>query len=156
MAGLWQTVAPDPAKALEEYLPNIFQELIPSCGSRLWRVREASCMGLANLLGGKRFAQVEGNLVEVYRMSLRAMDDVKETVRKAGLALNRAVAGMCLRLCDPSQSGPEVANQGPGAGAAAAPRRGHLTAGRGSSRCRYRAAGQDCAPCGRCDSAVHF
>jgi len=111
MAGLWQTVAPDPAKALEEYLPNIFQELIPSCGSRLWRVREASCMGLANLLGGKRFAQVEGNLVEVYRMSLRAMDDVKETVRKAGLALNRAVAGMCLRLCDPSQSGPEVATK---------------------------------------------
>ncbi|KAJ1480579.1 hypothetical protein T484DRAFT_1810270 [Baffinella frigidus] len=100
MAGLWSTVAPDPAKALDEYLPNIMAELIPSCGSRLWRASclvlanllprkrfhqmeaqsdPASCLGLANLLPGKRFHQMETHLLDVYRMSLRALDDVKET-----------------------------------------------------------------------------
>jgi len=32
-------------------------------------------------MSGRRFQQVEEYLVEVYRMSLRALDDVKETVR---------------------------------------------------------------------------
>jgi len=104
MGNLWQTVVPDPDKAKDEYLPHIFKELIPGVGSRLWRVREASCLGLADLLSGKRFAQVEEHLVEVYRMSLRAIDDVKETVRKAGQTLNRAVSGLCAKLADPSQS----------------------------------------------------
>ena len=48
--------------------------------------------------------QIEEYVVEVYRMSLRAIDDVKETVRKAGTALNRAVSGLCTKLADPSQS----------------------------------------------------
>ena len=75
-------MVPDPDKAKEEYLPHIFKELIPGVGSRLWRVREASCLALADLMIGRRFQQVEDNLVEVYRMSLRALDDVKETVRR--------------------------------------------------------------------------
>jgi proteasome component ECM29 len=104
MGNLWQTVVPDPDKAKDEYLPHIFKELIPGVGSRLWRVRQASCLGLADLLNGKRFPQVEEHLVEVYRMSLRAIDDVKETVRQAGQTLNRAVSGLCAKLADPSQS----------------------------------------------------
>jgi len=51
----------------------------------------------------KNFYQVEEFVVEVYRMSLRAIDDVKETVRKAGQTLNRAVSGLCAKLADPSQ-----------------------------------------------------
>jgi proteasome component ECM29 len=104
MGNLWQTVVPDPEKAKAEYLPHIFKELIPGVGSRLWRVREASCLALADLLSGKRFQQVEDVLVDVYRMSLRAIDDVKETVRKAGHALNRAVSALAAKLADPAQS----------------------------------------------------
>ena len=78
MSNLWVTVVPDPDKAKEEYLPHIFRELISGVGSRLWRVREASCLALADLLAfTRRFSQVEEFVVEVYRMSLRAIDDVK-------------------------------------------------------------------------------
>ena len=80
MGSLWNVVVTDPDKAKIEYLDDILKEIIPSVGSRLWRVREASCLALADLMSGKRFEHVEKYLVDVYRMSLRAMDDVKETV----------------------------------------------------------------------------
>jgi proteasome component ECM29 len=111
MGSLWQVVVTDPDKAKLEYLDDILAEIIPSVGSRLWRVREASCLALADLMSGKRFEQVEKHLVEVYRMSLRAMDDVKETVRNAGTMLNRAISTLCIRLCDSQQSGEVIAGK---------------------------------------------
>ena len=111
MGNLWQTVVPDPDKAKDEYLPHILKELIPGVGSRLWRVREASCLALADLLTGRRLQQVEEYLVEIYRMSLRALDDVKETVRKAGQTLHRSVSGLCAKFADPSQSDTATADK---------------------------------------------
>ncbi len=90
MGGLWQTLVADPEKAKTEYLSDMFKELLPGIGSRLWRVREASCLALADLLAGRRYESVKDYLVETYRLSMRAMDDIKETVRVAGLTLNRA------------------------------------------------------------------
>ena len=47
-------------------------------------------------------AQVnEQYLRQVWIMTFRAMDDVKETVRTAAKTLSRAVAGLSRRLCDP-------------------------------------------------------
>ena len=42
----------------------------------------------------------------VWLMTLRAMDDIKESVRQAGLALMRTVKSLTLRLIDPSLASP--------------------------------------------------
>lgn len=43
-------------------------------------------------------------LEEVWVMALRAMDDIKESVRTAAAKLVRTLRGLTLRLCDPAHS----------------------------------------------------
>ena len=81
-----------------------FVHLLQEMGGRLWRSREASCTAMADLLQGRRWAQVQPHLEEVWTMALRALDDIKESVRVAATGLVRSLRSLTLRLCDPAAS----------------------------------------------------
>lgn len=49
-----------PAPAVDEHFDAIMAELLKEIGGRLWRSRQASCLALADLLVGRRWAQVGG------------------------------------------------------------------------------------------------
>ena len=70
-------------------------------GGRLWRNREASCTALSDLLQGRRWGEVKSKLVDVWTMTLRAVDDIKESVRAAAAVLVKTLRSLTLRLCDP-------------------------------------------------------
>ncbi len=53
----------------------------------------------------RRWAQLAQHFGPLWEMSLRALDDIKETVRQAALTLARSVRGLTLRLVDVQQSG---------------------------------------------------
>ena len=68
-------------------------EDLPSAGgARTWRSAPRSATAaLAELLSGRRFAEMEPFLERVWTASLRSVDDIKETVREAGKALIHAL-----------------------------------------------------------------
>ena len=63
---------------------------------------QASCLGLADLLPGRSWAELQPHFELLFNSLLRVLDDVKETVRKAALAGWRAVCGAAARLSDPA------------------------------------------------------
>ncbi|KAI3523966.1 hypothetical protein L1887_02516 [Cichorium endivia] len=100
MGHIWKSLVADSKKTIDEYLDLIIEDMLVQCGSRLWRSREASCLALADLIQGRKFNQVGKHLKNIWTAAFRAMDDIKETVRKAGERLCRAVTSLTLRLCD--------------------------------------------------------
>ncbi|MQL77614.1 hypothetical protein Taro_010025 [Colocasia esculenta] len=102
MGHIWKSIVADPKKTIEEYFDPILEDLLAQAGSRLWRSREASCLGVADLIQGRKFDQIAKHLKRVWIATFRAMDDIKETVRNSGDCLCRAVSSLTVRLCDSS------------------------------------------------------
>lgn len=53
---------------------------------------------------GRRWADVGPDFEQMWGMTLRAMDDIKESVRRAAAGLVRSMRGLTLRMCDPEQT----------------------------------------------------
>ena len=93
----------------------VLQELLTSLGSRQWRVREASCLALADLVPQRSLdqvrrhmhtdtharrctcigcltsvsgVQVERHIEPLWTMTFRALDDIKESVRSGAFAFH--------------------------------------------------------------------
>ena len=63
---------------------------------------QASCLGLADVLPGRSWAELQPHFERLFTALLRVLDDVKESVRKAALAGWRAVCNAASRLSDPA------------------------------------------------------
>ena len=50
MGAIWRALVAEPRAAVEENWDAIAGELLKEIGGRLWRNREAACLGLADLL----------------------------------------------------------------------------------------------------------
>ena len=50
MAHIWTALVPEPRVALDAHFGAIADELLREMGGRMWRNREAACLGLADLL----------------------------------------------------------------------------------------------------------
>ncbi|KAG1660153.1 hypothetical protein FOA52_007810 [Chlamydomonas sp. UWO 241] len=101
MVHIWRSLIDDPKKTIDLHFQSIMRELLREMGGRLWRNRQAACAALADLLQGRRFAELAPHLEEVWTMTLRCLDDIKETVRAQAMALVRCVRSLTLRLVDP-------------------------------------------------------
>ena len=55
---------------------------------------------------GRRWAQLGPHLEGMWGMTLRALDDIKDSVRAAAAVTLRALRSVSLRLCDPAASPP--------------------------------------------------
>lgn len=104
MRQLWASLVPDPKQALTAHLQPILRHLCDSLGDRLWRAREGACLGLAELLPGRTHAELAPMLAELHTKLLRALDDIKETVRAGAKAAWRALCSACVRLTDGSKA----------------------------------------------------
>jgi proteasome component ECM29 len=109
--GIWVAVVDDPKAAVDAHFAAVMEDLLAECGSRTWRSRQSAASALAELLSGRRFAEVEPFLERVWTASLRSVDDIKETVREAGKALCRTTRGLTVRLCDAHHSDPAEARR---------------------------------------------
>ncbi len=50
MSHIWTALVPEPRAALDAHFGAIADELLREMGGRMWRNREAACLGLADLL----------------------------------------------------------------------------------------------------------
>lgn len=100
------------AEALSANFNLVIDHCLKSVSSRQWRTREAACGALRDAVVSRTWEEVKDLLKDFWYMTLRALDDIKESVRKAAEGTGRALSELSVHLCDPKQVGVEVAKRG--------------------------------------------
>lgn len=96
-------------EAVTEHFELVTQHCLKSMTSRQWRTREAGCGALKDALMSRTWELVRRHLSEFWYYTLRALDDIKETVRKAASGTGRAISELSIHLCDPGHVGVDIA-----------------------------------------------
>ncbi|ORX70527.1 ARM repeat-containing protein, partial [Linderina pennispora] len=86
---------------IEQSWGPIIEECLASMGQREWRVRESGCAALAGTLPGADPELVVPYLERIWRMAFRSLDDIKGSVREAGLKTCQALANATVTWCTP-------------------------------------------------------
>ncbi|CCH42235.1 hypothetical protein BN7_1779 [Wickerhamomyces ciferrii] len=94
MSDIWSTIVQDSSKTIDQYHEAILKELLTGMGNKEWRVRDASTVALTDLLQALDKTKYQDKMEEIWTMGFRAIDDIKDSVRKAGGGLTRALSQM--------------------------------------------------------------
>ncbi|KAI1372655.1 proteasome component [Hypoxylon crocopeplum] len=88
MDDIWKAVVKDQTVVIDTHFDAIMNDLLKSIlDGREWRVREASCAAIAELIYGQPFPKYEKYYTDIWKMTLRVLDDQKGSVRQAALKL---------------------------------------------------------------------
>lgn len=125
MASLWVGLtgggSESRAVITQHLLPTV-DTLIEDSTSKFWRARTGACAALAEILVGRSWEDLGGGpaelndddihtkaasskltagvrLLRLFRVSMRALDDVRGNVRDAGETLARTIRGLSIRMC---------------------------------------------------------
>ncbi|KAJ1995921.1 proteasome component M29 [Coemansia spiralis] len=89
---------------VEQYWDSIMEECLASMGQREWKVRESGCNALAGAIGGADSELAVPYLERIWQMSFRTLDDIKGSVREAGLKMCQSLATATVAWCTPSEA----------------------------------------------------
>lgn len=88
MEDIWKAVVKDQTTTIDLHFDAIMADLLRSIlDGREWRVREASCAAIADLVYGQPYPKYEKYYVDIWAVALRVLDDQKGSVRAAALKL---------------------------------------------------------------------
>jgi proteasome component ECM29 len=107
MRDIWDVLIKDKSAAINDNFYDILEELLVGMGNREWRVRQASCAAMQDLLQGRPIEKYQARLEEIWRMSFRVVDDIKESVRNAAMQLCRGLTTSLVRHVDVSSGASE-------------------------------------------------
>ena len=77
MRRIWTALVPEPKATVDEFFEPIFRELLEGLNNRLWRVREARCLSMADLIQGRSTAQLASRMDDLWYACFRVLDDIK-------------------------------------------------------------------------------
>ncbi|KAI0020205.1 proteasome component [Xylariomycetidae sp. FL0641] len=93
MDDIWKAVVKDQTAVIDQHFDAIMTDLLRSIlDGREWRVREASCAAIADLIYGQPFPKYEKYYIEIWRLTLKVLDDQKGSVRNAALKLSMGLS----------------------------------------------------------------
>ncbi|KAI2788524.1 hypothetical protein POX_e06541 [Penicillium oxalicum] len=105
MNSIWQALVKDPTVVVDTYFDQIMEDLLKSMLSgREWRVRQASCVAVADLVSGRRPEKYAQYLDEIYSRAFKLLDDIKESVRTAALKLCQTITNSVIRTLETNGS----------------------------------------------------
>ncbi|KAJ6445107.1 proteasome component ECM29 [Purpureocillium lavendulum] len=97
MEDIWKALVKDSNATLDAHFDAIVEDLLKSILGREWRVREASCAAISDLIQGRPFPQYEKYYRDIWTAALKVLDDVKGSVREAALRLCMALSNSLVR-----------------------------------------------------------
>jgi proteasome component ECM29 len=106
MKNIWRSLVKDPVKSIDVYFDEIIAELLNGMGDRQWRTREASAAALSDLLHGRQLDQIQAYMTQLWTMCFRALDDIKESVRKAAFLTCKTLTNLTTRYANPTYFAP--------------------------------------------------
>ena len=117
----------DGRKAISDHFRPTMDVLVEETSSKFWRARVGACGALSQICVGRSWEDIGGGpaildenydlvvsktssqstpggirLLRLWRAVVRALDDVRITVRESGEALGRSVRSLTINLCDPN------------------------------------------------------
>ncbi|KAF3393848.1 Proteasome component ECM29 [Penicillium rolfsii] len=105
MNTIWQALVKDPTVVVDTHFDQIMVDLLKSMLSgREWRVRQASCAAVADLVSGRRAEKYAHYLDEIYGKAFKLLDDIKESVRVAALKLCQTITNSVIRTLETNGS----------------------------------------------------
>lgn len=105
MNNIWKSLVKDNNAVMEEHFDAIMKDLLKSILGKEWRVREASCAAISDLIAGRPFPKYEPYYKDIWAAAVRVLDDIKATVRKAALHLCIALSTTLTRQLEESGTG---------------------------------------------------
>ncbi|KAG5978705.1 hypothetical protein E4U55_006043 [Claviceps digitariae] len=97
MDDIWKALVKDSNATIEAHFDAIVQDLLKSILGKEWRVREASCAAISDLIQGRPFPQYEKYYRDIWTNALKVLDDVKGSVREAALKLCMTLSNSLVR-----------------------------------------------------------
>lgn len=114
-------------QAISQHLFTTMDTLTEDASNKLWRARVGACGALTEVIVGRSWDELGGGravlddddlfspfkgllisagvrLLRMWRVAMRALDDVRISVRESGETLARGVRSLTIRLCDPSST----------------------------------------------------
>ncbi|EMC91411.1 hypothetical protein BAUCODRAFT_80415 [Baudoinia panamericana UAMH 10762] len=104
MNDIWNALVKDPTATIDRYFDDIMEDLLDSILGKEWRVRQASCAAVGDLVQGRPLQRYEGYLERIWTQCFRVLDDIKESVRAAAASLARVLTGILLRALEADHS----------------------------------------------------
>ncbi|KAE8324158.1 proteasome stabiliser-domain-containing protein [Aspergillus sergii] len=105
MDTIWQALVKDPAAIISDHFDEIMDDLLRSMlAGREWRVRQASCAAIADLIQGRQPEKYFKYMEEIFLKSFRLVDDIKESVRAAALKLCQTITNAVIRTLETSDT----------------------------------------------------
>ncbi|KAK4132788.1 ARM repeat-containing protein [Trichocladium antarcticum] len=104
MNDIWKALVKDSGTVLETHFDAIMDDLLKCILGKEWRVREASCAAITDLISGRPFPKYERYYKDIWTAALKVLDDVKATVRNAALHLCIALSTTLVRQLEESGS----------------------------------------------------
>ncbi|KAL7793018.1 proteasome stabiliser domain-containing protein [Trichoderma ceciliae] len=97
MNEIWKALVKDPKMVMDAHFDTIMEELLKSILGREWRMREASCAAISDLLTGIQFQRYEPFYGDIWTKAVKVLDDVKGSVREAAFRLCRSLSNTLVR-----------------------------------------------------------
>ncbi|KAE8337717.1 hypothetical protein BDV24DRAFT_154126 [Aspergillus arachidicola] len=105
MNTIWQALVKDPAAIISDHFDEIMDDLLRSMlAGREWRVRQASCAAIADLIQGRQPEKYFKYMEEIFLKAFRLVDDIKESVRAAALKLCQTITNAVIRTLETSDT----------------------------------------------------
>ena len=104
MNDIWVAIVKEPAKTVDLHFDSIMNDLFKNILGKEWRVRQASCAAVADLVQGRPLEKYEKYLTKIWELTFKVCDDIKESVRDAAMALARVLTGVLTRGLEAGES----------------------------------------------------
>lgn len=104
MNDIWAAIVKEPAKTVDLHFDSIMDDLLKNILGKEWRVRQASCAAIADLVQGRTFEKYEKYLAKIWELTFKVCDDIKESVRDAAMSLARVLTGVLTRGLEAGES----------------------------------------------------
>lgn len=104
MNDIWKALVKDSNAVLDTHFDSIMKDLLKSVLGKEWRVREASCAAISDLIQGRPFQRYEQYYQDIWTAALKVLDDVKASVREAALRLCIGMSNTLVRQLEESST----------------------------------------------------
>lgn len=105
MNTIWHTLVKDSAAVVNAHFDEIVGDLLRSMmAGREWRVRQASCAAIADLVQSHRADKYAAYMDEIFTKAFKLLDDIKESVRAAALGLCQTITNVVIRALEASDT----------------------------------------------------
>jgi len=104
MNDIWNALVKDSTATIDKHFDDIMEDLLTSVLGKEWRVRQACCAAIADLVQGRPIERYERYLERIWTQCFKVLDDIKESVRASAASLARTLTGILTRALEADHS----------------------------------------------------